>query len=135
MLALRENIGPALPGAEITVQNNRSKSGQPSPQPTVIQGSIVYVDSEDPENTYINVGSAKGVTLNQQLRVYTAESLIDPDTGDVLGVIPKQVGVIKVVEVQSDRLSRAQIIEGFGKIKKGDRVREEKPTPSDSESD
>ena len=135
VLALRENIGPALPGAEITVQNNRSKSGQPSPQPTVIQGSIVYVDSEDPENTYINVGSAKGVTLNQQLRVYTAESLIDPDTGDVLGVIPKQVGVIKVVEVQSDRLSRAQIIEGFGKIKKGDRVREEKPTPSDSESD
>ena len=135
VLALRENIGPALPGAEITVQNNRSKSGQPSPQPTVIQGSIVYVDSEDPENTYINVGSAKGVTLNQQLRVYTAESLIDPDTGDVLGVIPKQVGVIKVVEVQSDRLSRVQIIEGFGKIKKGDRVREEKPTPSDSESD
>ena len=135
VLALRENIGPALPGAEITVQNNRSKSGQPSPQPTVIQGSIVYVDSEDPENTYINVGSAKGVTLNQQLRVYTAESLIDPDTGDVLGVIPKQVGVIKVVEVQSDRLSRVQIIEGFGKIKKGDRVREEKPTPSDSESE
>ena len=135
VLALRENIGPALPGAEITVQNNRSKSGQPSPQPTVIQGSIVYVDSEDPENTYINVGSAKGVTLNQQLRVYTAESLIDPDTGDVLGVIPKQVGVIKVVEVESDRLSRVQIIEGFGKIKKGDRVREEKPTPSDSESD
>ena len=135
VLALRENIGPALPGAEITVQNNRSKSGQPSPQPTVIQGSIVYVDSKDPENTYINIGSDKGVTLNQQLRVYTAESLIDPDTGDVLGVIPKQVGVIKVVEVQSDRLSRAQIIEGFGKIKKGDRVREEKPTPSDSESD
>ena len=125
VLALRENIGPALPGAEVTVQNNVSKSGQPSPQPTVIQGSIVYVDSKDPENTYINIGSDKGVALNQQLRVYTAESLIDPDTGDVLGVIPKQVGVIKVVEVQSDRLSRVQIIEGFGKIKKGDRVREE----------
>ena len=135
VLALRENIGPALPGAEITVQNNRSKSGQPSPQPTVIQGSIVHVDSEDPENTYINIGSDKGVALHQQLRVYTAESLIDPDTGDVLGVIPKLVGVIKVVEVQSHRLSRAQIIEGFGKIKKGDRVREEKSTPSDPESD
>ena len=131
VLALRENIGPALPGAEVTVQNNVSKPGQSSPQPSVIQGSIVYVDSEDPENTYINVGSDKGVAVNQQLRVYTTESLIDPDTGDVLGVIPKSVGVIKVVEVESNRLSRVQIIEGFGKIKKGDRVREEKPTPSD----
>ena len=98
----------------------------------MIQGAIVYVDSEDPDNTYINIGSDKGVAVNQQLRVYTTESLIDPDTGDVLGVIPKSVGVIKVVEVESNRLSRAQIIEGFGKIKKGDRVREEKPTPSGS---
>ena len=133
VLALRENIGPALPGAEVTVQNNVSKPGQPSPQPSVIQGSIVYVDPKDPENTYINIGSDRGVALNQQLKVYTAESLIDPDTGDVLGVIAKLVGVIKIVEVQSDRLSRVEIIEGFGTIKKGDRVRQEEPSPSDSE--
>ena len=133
VLALRENIGPALPGAEVTVQNNVSKPGQPSPQPSTIQGSIVYVDPKDPENTYINIGSDKGVALNQQLKVYTAESLIDPDTGDVLGVIAKLVGVIKVVEVQSDRLSRVEIIEGFGTIKKGDRVKQEEPSPSDSE--
>ena len=133
VLALRENIGPALPGAAVTVQNNVSKPGQPSPQPSTIQGSIVYVDPKDPENTYINIGSDKGVALNQQLKVYTAESLIDPDTGDVLGVIAKLVGVIKVVEVQSDRLSRVEIIEGFGTIKKGDRVRQEEPSPSDSE--
>ena len=101
----------------------------------MVQGAIVYVDSEDPENTYINIGSAKGVAVDQQLRVYTTESLIDPDTGDVLGVIPKPVGVVKVVEVQSDRLSRVQIIEGFGEIKKGDRVKQEKPTPSDSGSE
>ena len=135
VLALRENIGPALPGSEATVQHNVSKPGQPSPQPSVIQGSIVYVDSKDPENTYINIGSDKGVAIGQQLRVYTVESLIDPDTGDVLGVIPKPVGVVKVVEVQSDRLSRVEIIEGFGEIKKGDRVRQEKPPPSDSESE
>ena len=133
VLALRENIGPALPGAEVTVQNNVSQPGQSSPQLTAIQGSIVYVDAKDPENTYINVGSGKGVAVDQQLKVYTAESLIDPDTGDVLGVIPKLVGVIKVVEVQSDRLSRAEIIEGFGEIKKGDRVKQETPTPSDSD--
>ena len=130
VLALRENIGPALPGSDVALQ-----PGQPSPQVTMVQGAIVYVDSEDPENTYINIGSAKGVAVDQQLRVYTTESLIDPDTGDVLGVIPKPVGVVKVVEVQSDRLSRVQIIEGFGEIKKGDRVKQEKPTPSDSGSE
>ena len=133
VLALRENIGPALPGAETTVQDNVSKPGQASSQASVIQGSIVFVDSKDPENTYINIGSDKGVALNQELKVYTAESLIDPDTGDVLGVIPKLVGVIKVVEVQTHRLSRVQIIEGFGEIKKGDRVKQESPTPSESE--
>ena len=135
VLALRENIGPALLGSDATVQHNVGKPGEPALQPSVIQGSIVYVDPKDPENTYINIGSDKGVALNQQLQVYTAESLIDPDTGDVLGIIPKLVGVIKVVEVQSDRLSRVEIIEGFGEIKKGDRVKQENPTPSDSESE
>ncbi len=135
VLALRENIGPALPGSDMVLQHDAGKPGQLSPQVRIIQGTIIYVDSEAPENTYINVGSAKGVAVDQQLRVYTTESLIDPDTGDVLGIVPKSVGVIKVIEVQSDRLSRAQIIEGFGKIKKGDRVKQEKPTPSDSESE
>ena len=135
VLALRENIGPALPGSVGVVQNNASGPGQPAPQPSVIQGSIVYVDSEDPENTYINIGSDKGIAVDLQLKVYTAESLIDPDTGDVLGVIPKAVGLIKVVEVQSDRLSRVEIIEGFGEIKKGDRVKQETPKPPDSESE
>ena len=133
VLALRENIGPALPGSDTTVQNQKSQPGQPSPPAPAIQGSIVYVDAADPENTYINIGSAKGVAIQQQLKVYTTESLVDPDTGDVLGVIPKPVGVIKVVEVQSDRLSRVEIIEGFGKIKKGDRVKRDNVTPPESE--
>ena len=133
VLALRENIGPATPGSDVAVQHDTSKPGQPAPQASMIQGAIIYVDAEDPENTYINIGSAKGVAVDQQLKVYTVESLVDPDTGDVLGVVPKTVGAIKVVEVQSDRLSRAQIIKGFGEIKKGDRVRQETPSPSDSE--
>lgn len=135
VLALRENIGPALPGSVAAVQNNVRKPGQSAPQPSVIQGSIVYVDSKDPENTYINIGSDKGIKIDQQLKVYTAESLIDPDTGEVLGVIPKTVGVIKVVEVQTDRLSRVEIIEGFGTIKKGDRVKQETTTQPESESE
>lgn len=133
VLALRENIGPALPGADTALQNNVGQPGQPASQASMIQGTIIYVDSEDPENTYINVGSAKGVAVDQQLKVYTTESLIDPDTGDVLGIVPKPVGVVKVVEVQSDRLSRVQIVEGFGKIKKGDQVKQEKTAPPESE--
>lgn len=135
VLDLRENIGPALPGSDMAAQHDAGKPGQPTPQRGIIQGTIIFVDSEDPENTYINVGSAKGVAVDQQLRVYTIESLVDPDTGDVLGVVPKSVGVVKVVEVQTDRLSRVKIIEGFGEIKKGDRVKQEHPTPSDSESE
>ena len=135
VLALRENIGPALPGANMSSQHDAAKPGQRSAQAEIIQGTIIYVDSDDPENTYINIGSAKGVATDQQLKVYTIESLVDPDTGDVLGVVPKTVGVVKVVEVQSDRLSRVQIIEGFGTIKKGDRVRQEKPAPSDPKSE
>ena len=133
VLALRENIGPSLPGSDAVAQNNVGKPGQPASQASTVQGSIIYVDSKDPENTYINIGSDKGVAIDQQLQVYTIESLVDPDTGDVLGVIPKTVGVVKVVDVQSHRLSRVQIIEGFGEIKKGDRVKQEKNTPSDSE--
>ncbi len=135
VLALRENIGPTLPGSDVVLQHGAGKPGQPSPQASIIQGTIIYVDSEDPENTYINIGSAAGIAIHQQLKVYTIESLIDPDTGDVLGIVPKSVGVVKVVEVQSDRLSRVEIVEGFGEIKKGDRVKQEKPMPSDSESE
>ena len=102
----------------------------------MVQGAIVYVDSEDPgEYLYQYRFRQRCCRPIMQLRVYTTESLIDPDTGDVLGIIPKPVGMVKVVEVQSDRLSRVQIIEGFGNIKKGDRVKQEKPTPSDSESE
>ena len=135
VLALRENIGPALPGSDVVVQRDAGKAGQPVPQVSTVQGTIIFVDSKDPENTYINIGSDKGVAVDQQLRVYTIESLVDPDTGDVLGVVPKSVGVVKVVEVQTDRLSRVKIIEGFGEVKKGDRVKQEKPPPSDSESE
>ena len=135
VLELRENIGPALPGSDAVAQHDPAKPGQPALQENIIQGTIIFVDSKDPGNTYINIGSDKGVAVDQQLRVYTIESLVDPDTGDVLGVVPKSVGFVKVVEVQTDRLSRVQIIEGFGEIKKGDRVKQEKPTLPEPESE
>jgi len=50
--------------------------------------------------------------------------LKDPDTGELLDFIPVKVGKVEVSDVQSDRVSRVNIIEGFGEVKKGDKVRE-----------
>jgi hypothetical protein len=63
------------------------------------------------------------VAVRQQLKVYKDEPLIDPDTGDILGTVAKPVGVVEVVEVSNNRLSRVRVIEGFGEIKKGDKVK------------
>ena len=51
----------------------------------------------------------------------------------MLGVIPKPVALSRLLKFKAIGLSRVQIIEGFGEIKKGDRVKQEKPTPSDSD--
>jgi hypothetical protein len=123
--ALRESIGPEVIVPETaTVQKNEGASSQPASQSDKIEGMLIYVDLNNPEKTYINIGSAKGVAVRQQLTVYTAgEPLVDPSTGDVLGYIPKAVGKVEVVDVQTDRLSRVRVIEGMGVVKKGDTVR------------
>ena len=58
---------------------------------------------------------------NSQLIVYAkGEPLTDPDTGDVIDYLPVKVGKIEVAEVRNDRVSRVNIIEGFGpKLKSG----------------
>ncbi|MCZ6681326.1 MAG: hypothetical protein O7E52_29265 [Candidatus Poribacteria bacterium] len=131
VLALRENIGPGAIASGTVQQADAGGSGASAAQANAIGGTIIYVDAENPEKTYINIGSAKGIAVSQRLRVYTDEPLIDPDTGDVLGVVAKPVGVVEVVEISSDRLSKVRVVEGFGTIKKGDRVRIEPPVQSD----
>lgn len=135
VLALRENIGPGGLASDAVAQDGSDKSDASAAQVRAIEGAIIYVDPEDPEKTYINIGSAKGVVVHHQLRVYTETPLIDPNTGDILGSVSKPVGVVEVVEVSSDRLSRVRIVEGLGKIQKGDRVKLEQPNPSKQESE
>ena len=48
---------------------------------------------------------------------------MDPDTNEILGYLSRKIGIIEVTEIQTDRLSKVRIIEGFGKIKKGDEVK------------
>jgi hypothetical protein len=127
VMALRDTIGPefVMPG-EAIAQEEEGAESQSSRKSGPLGGEILYVDPNDPEQAYLNIGSGKGVAIRQQLTVYTkGEPLIDPNTGEVLGYVPKMVGRVEVVEVQTDRLSRVRIIEGFGVVKKGNQVKAE----------
>ena len=119
VLALREIIGPEL----ITDNLNTGSKNLQKPVTKAIAGKIIYADPENPDQCYINIGSAQNVAVQQKLEVITAEPLVDPDTSEVLGYLSKKIGMIEVTEIQTDRLSKVRIIEGFGKIKKGDEVK------------
>jgi hypothetical protein len=96
-----------------------------------ITGTIIHVDAEDQKNAYINIGSAMGVQVRQRFVVYArGEPLTDPDTGDVIDYLLVKVGKVEVAEVRNDRVSRVNIIEGFGEVEKGHRVRESTTTVS-----
>ena len=119
VLALREIIGPEL----ITDNLNTGSKDLQKPVTKAIAGKIIYADPENPDQCYINIGSAQNVAVQQKLEVITAEPLVDPDTSEVLGYLSKKIGMIEVTEIQTDRLSKVRIIEGFGRIKKGDEVK------------
>ena len=117
--ALREVIGPEL------IADNLN-SGSKDSRKTVtkeIAGKIIYADLENPDQCYINIGSARNIAVQQKLEVNAAEPLVDPDTNEILGYLSRKIGIIEVTEIQTDRLSKVRIIEGFGKIKKGDEVK------------
>lgn len=125
---LRRHVGPDfLLASEIAEREKkrRESRAESSRSSGPITGTIIHVDAEDRQSAYINVGSARGVQVQQRFAVYTkGEALKDPATGELLDFIPVKVGKVEVSDVQSDRVSRVNIIEGFGEVKKGDKVRE-----------
>ena len=129
VLALREHIGPNFvwpPPSTTTAQDKKTgTSRRPLPSGPII-GKISYVNAESPKETYINIGSAKGLAIGHRLTVYReTEPIKDPDTGQILGYVHKPIGKAEVIEVRNDKMSRVQIIEGFGEVKKGDGVKVE----------
>jgi len=66
---------------------------------------------------YINRGSREGVTSGQTFDVGNAETLRDPDTGEVLDTNLTKVGTIKAVTVKK-KVSICKTVRGAG-IKKG----------------
>jgi len=107
---LRNSIGPT----------NKQLESPPNP----VNGKIASVDKENPEETYINIGSKDGIAPGHKLAVYRPIDIKDPDTDEVLGATNKKIGLLMVIEVISDRLSRVKIIKGFGEVQKGDIVNE-----------
>jgi hypothetical protein len=123
---LRDHVGPdfTLP-SEIAAQEQEEERRRSALRASSgpITGTIIHVDAEDQKNAYINVGSAMGVRVQQRLIVYAkGEPLTDPDSGNVIDYIPVEVGKVEVTEVRNDRVSRVNIIEGFGEVKRGHRV-------------
>jgi len=72
---------------------------------------------------YINRGSGVDFEVGDHLSVLAqGEGLIDPDTGESLGSMEEEVGVVEVTSIQQ-KFSKAKIINGEGTIKKGALVR------------
>lgn len=81
------------------------------------------------DTVYINRGSGVDFEVGDHLSVLTqGETLIDPDTGESLGSMEEEVGVVEVTSIQK-KFSKAKVISGAGSIKKDAlvRVREIKP--------
>lgn len=121
VLALRDNYGPNfLTPWDTPVEDNEQekKVNKESPQRPI---KITYVESENPDQIYINAGSARGLAINQKFDVYTdGKPIRDIDTGEILDYVPKRIATVAIVEIRNDRLSVVKIVEKTSEIKKGD---------------
>jgi len=85
------------------------------------QGRIVKADSDG--EVYISAGETAGAQVGDTFTVYSVgEELVDPDTGELLGVEEEKVGSVKIYEVK-DKYSKAKVVSGGAGIKRGDIIR------------
>jgi hypothetical protein len=67
-----------------------------------MEGKIIKIEGD---RAWLNMGSVSGIQVGDRYSVFSmGEALVDPDTGQVLGVDESQIGDGEVVEVQ-DRFS------------------------------
>ena len=135
VLALRDNVGPNF----ITPWEPKTataKEGQETPKTVSgepVTGKIQYVDNEHPDQIYVNIGSNKGIAINQEFAVYTkGRPVRDLDTGEILTYIPKQIGRLAVSEILNDKVSIFRVIETTESLTIGDAVREITPDSTES---
>ena len=138
VLALRDNVGPNFitrwerqPAAS---EKGEKAAATPSGGP--IKGKIVYVDNENPDMIYVNIGSDKGIAINQEFTVSTkGKPVRDIDTGEILTYVPKPIGILAVSEIQTGKVSIFRVVEIAEPLKIGDVVSEVPPKVPDSETD
>ena len=83
-----------------------------------LKGNIVYVSAGDKHGT--NVGDV--------FNIYSVgEELIDPNTGEILGVDEVKIGKVKIIQVQ-EKFSKTSPVGDLRGVKIGDTVRFEKET-------
>ena len=85
------------------------------------QGSIIKATEK---GIYINAGDKTGASIGDVFTVYSVgEELVDPVTGELLGVEEEEIGTIKICEIK-EKYSKCEIINTpTGSIKTGDIIR------------
>lgn len=139
VLALRDNVGPNF----ITrwePQPAASEKGEKTVSTTTdgpIKGKIQYVDNENPDMIYVNIGSDKGIAINQEFTVSTkGKPVRDIDTGEILTYVPKPIGTLAVSEILTGKVSIFRVVEIAEPLKIGDVVSEATPElPTTPETD
>ena len=138
VLALRDNIGPNF----ITPWESKlttAEKGKKTPSMAAdgpVKGKIVYVDNENPDMIYVNIGSDKGIAINQKFTVSTkGKPVRDIDTGEILTYVPKPIGTLAVSEIQTGKVSIFRVVEIAEPLKIGDVVSAVTPKAPDSETD
>jgi len=84
------------------------------------QGRIIKVSGK---NVYISAGEQTGASVGDVFTVYSVgEDLVNPATGELLGVEEEEIGRVKITQVKKKH-SQAGIISGGKGIKRGDIIR------------
>ena len=127
VLALRDSVGPNFitPWESKTETTQKAQKTPENAADGPIKGKIQYVDNENLDKIYINIGSNRGIAINQEFAVYTkGKPVRDLDTGEVLTYLEKQVAVVAVAEILNDKISVFRVVEMAEPLKMGDVVRE-----------
>lgn len=135
VLALRDNVGPNFitpwepkPSTAEKEKTNSSAAGGP------VKGKVQYVDNENPDKIYVNIGSDRGIAINQEFAVFTkGKPIRDIDTGEILTYVPKPIGTLAVSEILTGKVSVFRVVEIAEPLKIGDVVSEVAPEVLTSE--
>ena len=81
----------------------------------VWQGTVISVHNDE---ILVNRGKSDGLFAGAKFDVGERKEVIDPDTGKVLDVQLKKVGVVEVLRLR-DKIAYCKLSEGAGPVKKG----------------